>query len=62
MLRPEPRSLQITASVQDWQRWTGMEFPEDGEYVFPGGLAPLTVYGDVGEYYEPNVWMLHEVK
>ncbi len=62
MLRPEPRSLQIRASVQDWQRWTGMEFPEDGEYVFPGGLAPLTVYGDVGEYYEPNVWMLHEVK
>jgi hypothetical protein len=61
ILRPEPRSLQITAPVQEWQRWTEMLFPEDGDYVFPGGLAPLSVEGDIGNYWEPNVWVLHDV-
>ena len=60
-LRPEPRSLQITASVAEWQRWTGMEFPADGQYVFPAGLAPLEVRDSVGYYWEPNVWMLHRI-
>jgi hypothetical protein len=36
-----------------------MRFPEDGEYVFPGGLAPLSVSGRRGAYWEPNVWMHH---
>jgi hypothetical protein len=36
-----------------------MRFPEDGSYTFPGGLAPLTVAGGVGSYWEPNVWMQH---
>jgi GNAT superfamily N-acetyltransferase len=58
-LRPEPRSLQIEAPVSDWQAWTGMEFPEDGAYVFPLGLAPLYVRSGTGSYWEPNVWMLH---
>lgn len=60
ILRAEPRSMEITAPVADWERWTGMRFPRPGEYVFPGGLAPLTVSGGAGEYWEPNVWMLHE--
>jgi hypothetical protein len=38
-----------------------MSFPGDGQYVFPGGLAPLAVAGDVGSYWEPNIWMLHDV-
>ncbi len=38
-----------------------MLFPEDGNYVFPGGLAPLSVEGDIGHYWEPNVWVLHDV-
>lgn len=59
ILRPEPRSLRITAPVKDWQSWTGMAFPEDGEYVFPKGLAPLTVADGTGAYWEPNVWMRH---
>ncbi len=60
-LRPEPHSLQITGSVAEWQRWTGTEFPADGEHVFPGGLAPLDVRDGVGRYWEPNVWMLHRI-
>ncbi len=61
VLRPEPRSMRITAAAVDWEAWTGRSFPEDGSYVFPGGLAPLTVSDSIGRYWEPNVWMLHTV-
>ena len=63
ILKPEPHSLRITASVGDWEERVGMAFPETGEYVFPGGLATLAVDRelDVGRYWEPNVWMRHDV-
>lgn len=61
ILRPEPRSLQIESPVADWEQWTEMTFPQDGEYVFPEGLAPLHVRSGIGSYWEPNVWMVHEV-
>jgi hypothetical protein len=40
-----------------------MAFPESGEYVFPGCLTTVAIdrERDVGRYWEPNVWMLHEV-
>jgi hypothetical protein len=61
MLRPEPRSLRISGTVADWEGWTGMAFPETGEYVFPQGLAPLAIdrEADTGLYFEPNVWVVH---
>jgi hypothetical protein len=59
ILRPAPRSMRIDAPVADWEEWTGLELPGPGEYVFPGGLAPLTVTGGSGRYWEPNVWMVH---
>jgi GNAT superfamily N-acetyltransferase len=63
IVKPEPESLHITGAVGDWESWTGMVFPESGEYVFPHGLAPLTVdrEADVGAYWEPNVWMRHRI-
>jgi GNAT superfamily N-acetyltransferase len=61
VLRCEPRSLEITAPVAEWEHWTGTRFSEDGRYVFAGGLAPLEVADSTGTYFEPNVWMLHEV-
>jgi hypothetical protein len=63
VLRPEPRSLGITSSVGEWEAWTGLAFPESGEYVFPGGLAPLAVDRDAdrGSYWEPNIWMRHRL-
>ena len=62
ILRPAPRSVRITGTVAEWEEWVGMEFPESGEYVFPHGLALLTVdrEADRAEYWEPNVWMVHE--
>ncbi len=62
ILRAEPRSMEITGTVPDWERWTGIAMPGPGEYVFPGGLAPLAVADGVGRYWEPNVWMLHEIR
>jgi hypothetical protein len=61
ILRGEPESMEIFGPVAEWESWVGMAFPEDGEYVFPGGLAPLTVNAGIGRYWEPNVWMRHEV-
>jgi hypothetical protein len=61
VLRPEPESLRITGTVAEWRQWVGMPFPEDGAYTFPGGLAPLAVESGVGRYWEPNVWMRHEL-
>jgi GNAT superfamily N-acetyltransferase len=62
VLRPEPRSMKISGTVEEWQEWTGMAFPDEGRYVFPGGLAPLTVIEGLGRYWEPNVWMVHRIR
>jgi GNAT superfamily N-acetyltransferase len=61
VLLPEPRSLRITGTVAEWEEWTGLAFPESGEYVFPRCLALLQVdlEADLGSYWEPNVWMRH---
>jgi GNAT superfamily N-acetyltransferase len=61
VLRPEPSSMEFTARTSEWEGWTGSLFPRAGRYVFPGGLAPLTISGEMGRYWEPNVWMLHHV-
>jgi hypothetical protein len=58
---PLPESLRISGSVAEWESWTGLALPESGVYVFPEGLAPLTVdvAADRCTYWEPNVWMVH---
>jgi GNAT superfamily N-acetyltransferase len=61
IVKPVPRSLKITGTISEWERWTDMRFPDDGEYVFPQGLAPLTINHaqDLGSYWEPSVWIVH---
>jgi hypothetical protein len=61
--KPLPHSMLITGSVEEWESWVGMVFPETGEYVFPYGLAPVHIdrEQDKGIYWEPNVWLIHEV-
>jgi GNAT superfamily N-acetyltransferase len=63
IVKPVPRSLRITATVAEWEEWTGMCFPDDGAYTFPDGLAPVEIdrRSDVGAYWEPNVWIVHAV-
>ena len=61
VLKPEPRSLRITGTVAEWEEWTGMTYPESGDYWFRGGLATVAIDrdGNRGSYWEPNVWMRH---
>ena len=61
ILAPAPESMTLRAPVADWEEWTAMQFPGDGEYTFPGGLAPLVVRDGIGVHVEPNVWVLHRV-
>lgn len=64
ILRSEPRSLGISGTVSDWESWTGIAFPESGDYWFPGSLATVGIdrSSDSGSYWEPNVWMEHQVR
>jgi GNAT superfamily N-acetyltransferase len=61
--RPIPNSMRITGTVPEWEQWTGMRFPGDGQYTFPAGLAPVEIdHGrDLGSYWEPNVWIVHQL-
>ncbi|CAL9353545.1 hypothetical protein SUDANB176_00525 [Streptomyces sp. enrichment culture] len=61
ILSAAPASQTMTGTVAEWERWTGMAFPESGDYVIPGGLGLLRISrsADQGVYREPNVWMRH---
>jgi hypothetical protein len=64
VLKPEPQSLRITGSVPEWEQWTGMAFPESGDYwVPPAGLATVAIDREenTGAYWEPNVCMEHTI-
>lgn len=63
IVKPIPRSLLITGTVSEWEQWTGLKFPESGEYTFPAGLAPVDIdrEQDLGTYWEPNLWIVHPV-
>jgi GNAT superfamily N-acetyltransferase len=56
-----PYSMQITGTVDEWESWTDMAFPETGDYVFPAGLTTVHVDrdADIGDYWEPNIWIIH---
>jgi len=58
-----PRSLHISGTVEDWERWTDMPFPETGDYVFPAGLTTVHIdrENDTGDYWEPNIWIIHSL-
>jgi GNAT superfamily N-acetyltransferase len=59
LIAPAPRSMTIAGSRAEWEEWTDLTFPEDGDYVVPGALAPVRFKSGQGIYVEPNVWMLH---
>jgi GNAT superfamily N-acetyltransferase len=54
-------SMHIEGAASQWEEWTGMVFPDDGDYVVPGALLPVRVAEGRGLYVEPNVWMRHSV-
>jgi GNAT superfamily N-acetyltransferase len=54
-----PESMRVTGTVAEWEEWTSLRFPEDGDYVVAGALVPVTFAEGIGVYVEPNVWMRH---
>ena len=56
-------SMVVEGSVAEWQDWTGMQFPESGEYVIANALAPIQIDKEmnIGRYIEPNVWVHHPI-
>ncbi|MGD0713299.1 MAG: hypothetical protein ABSB24_03825 [Gaiellaceae bacterium] len=61
LLEPAPRSLTITGSRDEWEGWTDLQYPEDGDYIVPGALVPVHFEDGRGTYVEPNVWMRHPI-
>jgi len=61
ILDAAPRSMTIAGTREEWEEWTGLQFPEDGDYVVPGALVPVRFENGHGTYVEPNVWMKHPV-
>jgi hypothetical protein len=60
-VRVAPNTLTVEATIEDWEGWTGMAFPESGPYVVPGALQPVMMdcERNVGRYEDPNIWMRH---
>jgi hypothetical protein len=61
VLSPAPKSMTVPGTREQWESWTGLQFPEDGDYVVPQALAPVRFTNGTGTYVEPNVWMRHRV-
>lgn len=61
ILAPAARSMVITGTVAEWESWTGMVFPETGQYVVPEalGLVDIDREKDAGTYVEENLWVQH---
>ncbi len=61
ILTPARESMIITGTVAEWEKWTGMAFPETGQYVVPDALDLVDINreDDRGTYAETNLWMRH---
>lgn len=56
-------SMLIEGSIEEWEEWTGMKFPESGDYVVADALVPVQIdlEMNIGRYVEPNVWVHHPI-
>ena len=43
IVRAVPHAMTIPGSVADWESWTGMAFPESGDYVVPRAAALVSI-------------------
>jgi hypothetical protein len=61
VLAPAARSQVVVGSVEDWEHWTKMAFPDSGPYVVPGALNLVHIdrNADQGTYEEDNLWVQH---
>lgn len=61
IIGPATRSMTVTATIAEWENWTGLRFPASAAYAIAGALAPLQIDLEtgLGTYAEPNLWMRH---
>ncbi len=61
ILGPAEKSMIVSGTVEEWERWSAMRFPASGAYVVPEALDLVVVdrERDIGIYIEPNLWMRH---
>ncbi|MFD0279353.1 N-acetyltransferase [Kitasatospora sp. NPDC127111] len=61
IVKVAPASMTVSASLDQWRRWTGLPFDRDGDTVVPGALVPVhaDLAHDRAVYVEPNVWVSH---
>lgn len=52
-------AMLIEGDRSEWEGWTGMAFPADGDYVVADGLVPVRFAHGRGVYREPCVWVEH---
>jgi GNAT superfamily N-acetyltransferase len=62
ILKPCHEAMTIRGSRAEWEKWTGLAFPQSGQYHVPGALNPIQMNVEKGEgiFIEPNVWMVHQ--
>ena len=53
----------IRGTPVEWEKWTGLKFPQSGRYILPAALVPIemNLEEDEGAYIEPNVWVSHTI-
>lgn len=63
VVRGSTRAMTIRGSIAEWEGWTGMTFPGSGDYILPIAAAPVHIdrEADEGVYYDPNVWVVHDL-
>jgi len=61
IVKPCHHAMRIEGTIAEWESWTGLRFPESGQFVIPGALNPIEVdvKANLAVYIEPNVWMHH---
>jgi GNAT superfamily N-acetyltransferase len=64
IVRASPHSMRMQGTVAEWAEWTGLSFPVSGQYLPPLAATPVEVdvAADVGRYFDPNVWVVHDLR
>ena len=64
IIKPCHKAMYISGSIKEWEAWTGLTFLQSGQFIIDGALNPININIDanIGEYVEPNVWVVHEIE
>jgi len=64
IIKPCHEAMYIPGTIKEWEEWTCMTFFQSGKYIVPGALSQIhiDVESNLGEYIEPNVWVVHEIE